>query len=127
MTLNAKITAHNGILICQTMADKSSEECVLISDTPGVIGNVYMNTKETLGISKEALEILRTLKKGRDSIGDIDWFATGDKYAFGWLGPIHRLVDPATAETSRQYVIGDYVDIPNSDAPQEAIDAIEQM
>jgi hypothetical protein len=84
-----------------------------------------LNTKETLGVSEEALVLLKTIKRGRDSIGDVDWWAVDDgSSAFGWFGPMCRLIEPAEAETSRQFKIGEYVSIPN-DVPEGARAAID--
>jgi len=84
-----------------------------------------MDTKARLGVSDEAMALLKTIKRGRDSIGDVDWWACDDKsFAFGWLGPHLRLVDPKQSQTSRQYKVGPYVTIPNEVRP-DAIEAID--
>lgn len=55
-----------------------------------------------VGISAEAYEVLKTIRKGRDSLGDIDLFATSDgSFAFATLGGPCVLVNPQDAEASR--------------------------
>lgn len=126
MTIRAKITAHNGVLIIEcTEKNSTPGETHLSIDQKGVIGQVIMKTRETLGVSDEALALLKTVKRGADSLGDVDWWKTNDGHtAFSWLGPMCRLMDPSDAEASRQYIIGEYVSIPN-EPPQEAVDAID--
>lgn len=126
MTIRAKVTAYKGILAIEcTEKESTPGETHLSIDQSGVIGQVIMNTKETLGVSPEALEVLKTIPKGRDSIGDVDWWEVNDgTYAFGWLGGMCRLLEPEGAVTSRQYKQGDYVEIPN-DVPEGAITAID--
>jgi len=127
MTIHARITAYKDIIVCELVAEASiPNEVVTTIDTPGNIGQVIMNTKEHLGVSKEALELLKTVKKGHDSLGDVDWFSTmnGAAHAFGWIGGPYAIKDPKTCEASRQYVIGEFVEIPN-DVPEGAKQAID--
>lgn len=124
--MHAKITAHRGILVFDLLATESSDEVATSLDRPGNMGQVIMNTAKNLGVSAEALQLLRSLKRGHDSLGDIDWFKTRDgQHAFSWLGAPHALKDPKTAETSRQYHIGGYVAIAN-EVPEGAKAAIDK-
>lgn len=127
MPIHAKITAYKGIIVCDCIAEKSiPDECHLSIDNTGVIGQVFMDTKNNVGISLEALELIKTIPKGHDSLGDFDWFKAGDdKYALGWLGGPKRIMFPLESETSRQFTLGDFVEIPNDSdgAAMAAIDA----
>lgn len=54
-------------------------------------------------ISKEALELLKKIPRGRDGLGEIDVFGSGDKKIFGWMGGFLRVFKPSEIETSRDY------------------------
>jgi hypothetical protein len=89
-----------------------------------------MDTSIHLGISAEAVALLKTIKRGRDAIGDVDWFTTADgKAAFCWIGGPKALIRVEGAVGSREYIgatniEGKYVLVAN-DVPAEAIEAIE--
>ncbi len=73
------------------------------------LGCVLGDSKARLGVSREALEIMQSIKCGRDAVGDIDWWACDDgTYAFSWWGPIHRIIDPSNAIAARGF--GPYPD-----------------
>ena len=127
MSLNARITAYLGVLVCETLATASNKDCALSIDNPGRIGQVFMNTKETLGVSEEAIELLKKIKIGRDSIGDVDWFESVQGDVFGWLGGPKTIKDTADElETARGFRIRSYVSVPN-DVPADAKAAIDSM
>lgn len=78
-------------------------------------------------MSKEAFELVKTIKRGSDSIGDVDWWKcdNGD-FAFSWFGGPQALKQANICETSRQFTVGDFVEIPN-DSPEGAIQAVEEI
>jgi hypothetical protein len=57
----------------------------------------------TVKISKDALDALKTIPRGRDGLGEIEIYKTGDKVIFGWLGGYLKAFDPKEIETSRDY------------------------
>lgn len=117
MTIHANVTAYKGKLVIELLAQKSiANEVTTSLDTPGVFGQVIENTKEHLGVSKEAIELLKQVKKGYDSIGDVDWFKVDNgNYAFGWIGGPYAIVDPMKAEGSSTYIVpNDYIEIENN-------------
>ena len=117
MTIHANVTAYKGKLVIELLATKSIPNEVTTSlDTLGVFGQVIENTKEHLGVSKEAMELLKKVKKGHDDLGDVDWFkANNDHYVFGWIGGPYAIVDPMKAEGSSTYVVpNDYIEIENN-------------
>jgi len=125
MPLYAKVTAYRGHIICDMLVDESNEDA-RTSHSPGYEDNAIINTKENLGISMEALALLKTVKKGKRSLGDIDWFPLEDGRAvFGWFGTPHQIFNIRVIEGSRDYCILDYVPIPN-DVPQGAINCIDR-
>lgn len=119
--LQAHITAYKGLLVCELLAEKSMDGIVTTSlDNPGCIGQVIHNTAENLGVSDEALALLKTIEPGNDDLGDIDWFATSDgKASFGWLGGPYAIKKPSNCEGSSSYEVLTCVSIPN-DVPEGA-------
>lgn len=95
-----------------------------------ILGCVVGNTKEMLGISDEALALMERVKRNHDAIGDLGWWKCNDgTYAFSWWGPIYRVVNPDTAEGSRDFFthMGQYNRIVNQVpmAAKKAIDAFK--
>lgn len=125
--MHAHVTAYKNHLVIEALATKSiKDEAHLSIDNPTCFGQVIMNTAKNLGVSAEALELLKYLKRGRDSLGDINWFATtnGTNSAFSWIGGMQAIKDINEIETSRDYVVMGYVLIPNN-VPQGAMEAID--
>ena len=123
--MHAKVTAYKGKLVCELVADKSIEnEVVTTIDTPSTFGQVIMNTAKNLGVSKEALELMKTVKIGRDDLGDIDWFNSVQGDVFGWIGGPYNIIDPAEAETARGFKILAHIEIEN-EVPAGAMEAID--
>jgi len=116
-TLHAHVTAYKGRIVMELLATKSiAGEVATSLDSPSSFGQVIMNTKEHLGVSKEALELLKTVKRGNDSLGGIDWFKTSDgNHAFSWMGGPYQITTPQDADASRSYVVSDhFVEIENT-------------
>lgn len=125
-SVHAKITAYKGKIVCELVAKSSIPNEVNTSlDNPTTMGQIIHNTEKHLGVSDEALKLMRTLKRGSDSLGDIDWFETGGGTAsFGWLGGPYNIIDAAECEPSRDFKILKYVRIPN-DVPDGAKEHID--
>jgi hypothetical protein len=123
----AKVTAHRGFLIFELLVDKSNEEVATNLDRPGNLGQVIMNTKKNVGISDEAMALLKTVKNSYDAIGDVDFFATVDeKNAFSWLGGPREIKDPKSIEGARNTNWDlPYIKIPN-EPPAGAIEVIDK-
>jgi len=126
--LHAKIVAYKDYLVFELLATKSIKDEVVTSiDNPNVIGQVIMGTKESLGVSKEAIELIGHVKRCRDDIGDIDWFKSKDgKENFAWLGGPRSIKSAANIETPTTTKIGSYVEIPN-EIPMMARTAIDEI
>jgi len=91
------------------------------------LGCVVINSKEMVKVSKEALSLMRRIRKNRDAIGDIGWWKCDDgKFAFSWFGAIYKVMDPKTAEGDRDFNVHEdqCTIIPNS-PPQEVIDGMK--
>lgn len=123
-----KITAYKDRLIIEAI-DPENPHDRWTPNGPGKIGSVIGDTKTNLGISNQAYALLKRIRRSRDDIGDIDWFACDDgTYAFAWLGSFKKIVDPKEAEGSRTYVApeGQYVKIKNI-VPKEAKKVIDEI
>jgi hypothetical protein len=122
----ATVTAYKGIIVLQLLATASNEEVTTTLDNPGVFGQVICNSATNVGISEEAIKLLKTIRPGGDSIGDVDWFrsdAKGD--VFAWIGGPWAMINPETAEAARGYAVRSYATVPNDvpDGAKEVIDA----
>lgn len=116
MSIHASVTAYKGILAIRLLTDHSIEGQVTTSlDTPNTIGQVIHNTREHLGVSAEALVLLKAIRKGPGSLGKVMWFNTSDgKQSFGWIGHGACLIDPFNCLADRDYLVTDnYVLIEN--------------
>lgn len=121
--MKATVTAYKGKLVFNLLAETSDA-------APGSFGQVIIDTANHLGISKEAYDLLGTIKPGYDAIGSVDWFESSKGAAFAWIGGPNAIVDPADPDntSARGYKTypGKFIDIPN-DCPQGAKDYIDTM
>ncbi len=122
--MHARVTAYRGKLVLELLAKASSEDVATSLDRPGNIGQVIMHTDRNLGVSEEAIALMKKVRSGRDSIGDIDWFKSNQGDVFGWIGGPCALVDAATCEAARGFAVRSYVSIAN-DVPEGARAAID--
>lgn len=124
--MHATVNAYKGFLVIELLANKSiKDEVVSTIDTPGVMGQVIMNTEANLGVSQEALDLLSNMRKCGGSFSEVDWFSVdGGGHAFGWMGGTKALFNASETEVSRTFSIGAHVVIPNN-VPQGAKDAID--
>ena len=104
--IKVKITTYQNVLIIHTIEPKKDDNFIPAGN--GKIGCVLIDTKKYLGISKEAFDLLKTIKRGGSAIGDVDsWEFTDEKkrnpYVFGWLGGINSIKEPDRCEGSRTY------------------------
>jgi hypothetical protein len=113
--MHAEITAYKGRIIIELKVKKSIPGEVLTSlDTPRLPGQLVNNTAKNLGISKEALDLLKSVRKGDGAAGDVDWTRTEEgKTTFGWIGGRCAIFNPETCEGSKRFKVGGYVTIPN--------------
>ena len=124
--MDARITAYKGQIICELLATASSATVTTTLDNPGVFGQVIVDSKNNVGISKEAHDLLKTIKRGRDDLGELDWFKTSDNaHAFAWIGGPYTIVNPTTCESSSSYVANDDYTLIENEPPQGAMDYID--
>jgi hypothetical protein len=121
-----RITTHRGQLVI-SHEQRESNEIVTSPFDSSSMGFVIGDTAY-IGISAEAHEVLKTIRRGRGAIGDIDLFRTSDGlYALATLGGANVLVNPKDAEGSRDYQVPEikWFQIIENEVPQGAVDAIE--
>lgn len=126
--MRVKITAYKGILCIETQEPFTQDEDFVPAegDNPEC---TLMDTKGNLGVSQEALDLLKTVRPSRDAIGDLMWFPSHkDKFCFGWNGGPLSLKDPKRTEGDRDYKVrdGEYTLIPN-DVPEGVKETIENQ
>lgn len=111
--MKVKVTEYKGHVVVETLKPEADEDFIPVTE-PGKIGSVLINTGKHLGISKEALAIMKGYKVSMDDIGEVDAWKTDDgKDCFAWLGPLDRPFS-AQSELSRNgWADIDYIDIPN--------------
>jgi hypothetical protein len=125
--IHANVTAYKGQIIIELLTFTSiPDETHVSMDNPSVLGQMILDSGKHLGVSKEALALIQQVKPGHDSMGEIDWFKAGEVFAFGWLGGPYKIVSPEEADASRQFVVGDFVEIPNV-VPAGAKAAIDKL
>ena len=124
MNLKVKVTAYKQNLIIETIDEKEDENFFPVGGTR--IGCTLIETDNLLGMSDEAVELLKTLKKSHDDIGDIcAWKTDDNKNCFGWIGGFKKIVNIETAEGDNSGIADiKHVTIEN-DVPQEAQDVID--
>jgi len=99
--MKTKITEYEGF-ICINTEDPSANESFIPSGG-SQLGCLIMDSKKLLGVSKEALELLKKVKKSHDAIGDLMSWGDKEKWFFGWLGGAKRILDPENATGDRGY------------------------
>lgn len=110
-----KLTAYHNYLIIETVPpfDKSDE---FIPNGNGKLGCIIANTKTNLGISPEALMLLKQIKQSCDDIGDVMWWKDlNEKCYFGWLGGPYSIkhIDICDGDRSYQVFENQFIEILN--------------
>jgi len=120
--MHAVITAYRQHLVIQLLAESSIPGQVKTSlDNPGCLGQTVLDSGTNLGVSLEALELLKKVKRGKDPVGDLYWKAkeTG-RCIFAWRGEPVVAISPDTCKASDFFVIRAYTVVPNDGFPPPA-------
>ncbi len=122
--LAAKLHGKDVILI-ESQGQEADEHWVPAGGSK--IGCVLIGTDTRLGMSKEAVELLKTGIKSNDAIGDISIFeATGKGWCFSWLGGVDSIKPAHEFEYCREgYSDIPHVTIPNT-LPQSFVEWKEE-
>lgn len=129
--MQARVTAHRGILVVELVHDPVRERAEQGQGPSNMdrlrdLCTVIRDTGKYLGVSAEALMLLRKVKRGIGRIGDFAWYRNDDgKDSFAWMGGPKRLINPEEAETAREYAILAHRIIANEvpEGARKAIDA----
>ena len=122
--MKVKVTEHKGVVVIETVELKQDADFVPAGGNK--IGCHLANTGTHLGISKEALVIMKGYAVSHDDLGEVNAFISDDGvHRFSWLGGAKRLVGPKAELSSTGFADIDYIEIPN-EPPQEAIIAVEE-
>jgi hypothetical protein len=127
--LKVRVVAHEGMIVIvpfEPEKDIKHQWWPTGGKNGNNLGCVIGDSKKMLGCSREALDLMRRVKKNHDAVGDLGWWRCNDgQYAFSWWGPIFRIVDPAHSEADRDFhVHEDQCTIIPNDVPEEAKKAI---
>lgn len=126
-----RIYTYNGFLIIDGPVKLRHKDWVPADKH--TIGCIISNTKKYLEISKEALKVLKKVKRCGDAIGDFDWFKVdNEEWTFGWIGGPQNLKEISLIENgklvgSRDFKIPGpkHYTIIENNPPKEACDAID--
>ena len=92
-----KVFAYKGFV---GISANENSEGIIAHPGNGNLG-VVCNAKD-VEISEEALELLRSVDRGHDSLGEVDVFKAGDgMIVFSWLGGYKKSFRPEEIEGSR--------------------------
>ena len=126
--MHALVTAYKGRIVIELKAKKSIPGEVLTSlDHKDLDCQIINNTGKNLGVSKEALDLLKGVHRGNGAVGDVDWSRTQQGHSsFGWRGGRCAILTPEYCEASSQFKVRDCVTIPN-DVPEGARRQLDRM
>lgn len=129
MMTKVTIKSHSGFLIIETSNPELSHK----NWHQTGLGCVVCNTETNLGISKDAISLLKEVQAGNDDLGDIDWFQSDNAGpVFTWIGAPKTIYHPSEIEGSLDYnpskFIEDnaFVEIEN-EVSNDAKSAIEEI
>jgi hypothetical protein len=97
--MRTKVFAYKGIVGIESSYNAKG----LINDPsqPGQLG--FVVDANFVDISKEALDILKTIKRSLDDMSDIDIFKSKDAVCFCWVGGAKTAIDPERHTGSNSY------------------------
>ena len=122
--LKVRITSHKNHLIIETLKPEEDKNFIPVGGSR--IGCVLIETDKYLGMSKEAFDLLKTIKRSGDDIGDVSaWRTTDNRDCIAWLGNVKRLVNMESAEGDNGGIADiAYVTIDNV-SPEDAVALID--
>ena len=117
-----KVFQYKGIVGIDAMG---SEIPFIVKIGGGNLG-CMVNTKDVV-MSRDAYNILKSLRKGQDDLGDVECIKASDgSKIFGWLGGPLRMIIPSKSEVSIGYDISLIKPVDEVSIPKDFIDYIEQ-
>jgi hypothetical protein len=121
--MKTKVFAHKGFI---GILSNPKADGLVASPITGSFGCVISDATQNVEISKEALEALKSIPKGHDSLGEIDIFGDASgKVIFGWMGGFMGAYKVCDVEISREYNPSLLTATEGVEAPQDFIDFVE--
>lgn len=97
--MRTKVFAYSGFIGVES--DYKAEGLLNNPAQPNELG--FVIDADFVDITEDALELLKNIKKSHDDIGDVDVFKSDKKTIFSWMGGCFCIIDPESAEGSREY------------------------
>jgi hypothetical protein len=97
--MRTQIFTHKGIIGIRS--DIKAEGLLNDPKKPGQLG--FVVNAEFVDIQPEALELLKSVKKSCDAIGDIDVYQSSKCIVIAWLGRPFKAFDPSEVNGSCEY------------------------
>jgi hypothetical protein len=95
--MKTKVFSYRGFVGIQSSSECEGIIAHPVSGSLGVVCNA-----NSVEFSADAVELLKTIKKGDDDIGDVNIFQTFDNtIVFSWMGGYLRLIEPSKSQFSR--------------------------
>lgn len=119
--MKIKIVEYKGYLIteCLLKTEEILNDESIKPPLGTLIGTTVIDTKNNLGMSKEAWKIIKKLKISGDDIGDIATFKRNDLDCIYWLGSVNRAIKIDYAELPSNGAIDiKFTEIPNDINPE---------
>lgn len=113
--MHAEITAYLGRIIVELKSVKPIPGEVILARGDAVSGiHIIRDTARHLGVSKEALALLKKVRRSQDTAGDLDWSRDNEgKLCFGWCGGNCLILSPENCRGSSKFGVRSCVDIAN--------------
>lgn len=122
------VTAYRDFLVITTHDPHVVTEA-WTPDHLGGIGQVLLDTRDNLGVSDEALILIRSIKSINRRSGDLDWwrYKDADRYGFAWMGGCFRVFHAIGIRTgiSHEVPTGHHIVIAN-EVPESARAVIDR-
>ena len=117
--MHAIITAYRRHLVFQLLAAQSVPREVKTSlDNEGCLGQTVFDSARNLGVSREAAELLKRVRTGKDPIGDLFWKAQDSgRHTFAWRGGPLVAMSPDACKGSDSFGLRAYALVPNDVKP----------
>jgi hypothetical protein len=117
--MHAIITAYRQHLVFQLLATQSVPREVKTSlDNDGCLGQTVFDSARNLGVSREAAELLKKVRAGKDPIGDIFWKAQeSGRHTFAWRGGPLVAMSPDVCKGSDSFRVRAYALVSNDVRP----------
>lgn len=124
---HVNVFVHEQVFIFEPSQVEPIED-LWVPTQPGHVGCVLLDTRQSLRICQEAIDLMRSLSRCCDDISEVSWWACDDgRHAFSWLGAIFMTQPSWLAQLTHACgVFPEECSIVPNTPPPEAVAAIEQ-